>query len=159
MATFLIGWQPVKIVAAPLPLQWSWIYLEAQLQNNKLPLENGTKEKEYSRNPWARLSSCWSRSMSRESHTTRERRIKASCWNFRYFVYKHEDMKNKERKWENMLARDNWELPASVCYIGRSTWERAVAEAPFMEPGDTGPALQLFPGSREVGNRKGPVQP
>lgn len=158
MATFLIGWRPIKILAAALTLQWSWIYLEAQLQNNKLPLKNGTKEKECGRNPRARLSSCWSRSMRRESHTTRKRRIKASRWNFRYFVYKHEDLKNKERKWGTMLARIIGSC-LLLYAIGRSTWERAVAEAPFMEPGDTGPALQLFPGSREVGNRKGPVQP
>lgn len=34
-----------------------------------------------------------------------------------------------------------------------------VAEAPFKQAGDIGPTLKLFPGSREVGNRKGPVQP
>lgn len=34
-----------------------------------------------------------------------------------------------------------------------------VADALFMQAGNTGPAPEVFPGSREVGSRKGPVPP
>lgn len=33
-----------------------------------------------------------------------------------------------------------------------------VADVPFMQAGNTGPAPEVLPGSREVGSRKGPVQ-
>lgn len=34
-----------------------------------------------------------------------------------------------------------------------------VADATFMQAGNTGPAPEAFPGSREVGSRKSPVPP
>lgn len=34
-----------------------------------------------------------------------------------------------------------------------------MAETPFMQASDAGPALELLPGSGEVRHRKGPVQP
>lgn len=33
-----------------------------------------------------------------------------------------------------------------------------VADAPFMQAGNTGPAPEVLPGSSEVGSRKGPMQ-